>query len=309
MLPGLVFLSLLALRRKPNLETIKALLKIVALGMVLSVPAVLLIKALKGMLVVEGVRFPVVYFAFFILVAGPVEEVLKFLIVWTEAYDRWQLKDEQDGIVYAAASSLGFGVYENLATLEQSGLGILAPQAWVCVLVHVCFSVIFGYYLGLAKAKKYNPSPCIAEGLVLVTAFNGLHSFITFQWPGAYYPAAMGLLIYTVLLAADFLVPYASLVAPKFMACPHLEDPSEAFRERSFPILTQPELRGRIAEVLKCLGDRSDEVRLRGLKLAGILRDQRIYKKVRDLTHDPVKRVRDEAIEVHEDMTRSLGPG
>ncbi|MHB9145345.1 MAG: PrsW family glutamic-type intramembrane protease [Symbiobacteriia bacterium] len=85
------------------------------------------------------------------LVAALVEEGLKWLGVRLSAYGKRQFNEPMDGIVYAAAASLGFATVENIFYVSAGGVGTGLTRALLAVPGHAFFGVVMGYHLGLAK--------------------------------------------------------------------------------------------------------------------------------------------------------------
>lgn len=307
LIPGLIWLFLLALRYKEDAETRRLILKTFLLGMCICTPAGLfntwLLQAVGGM---EGGDLVTSFFVF-VFIVGPNEEGLKFLIVWSEVYRRWRFRTENDGIIFATASAIGFATYENSDYMMRYGIQVLYIRAWACILGHLCFSAIFGYYLGLAKSKKYNPKPCIAEGLFLAALFHGLYDFAVTVNGDLVYVVVPLLVVFYFCLSRGWVRPFLSIVAPRWMAPTKTYDASRiSFQKRRFPVQEKGGLASKALEVLDLLEDLEDAPRLRGLEEAGRLADQRIFERVQSLTHDPVPAVREKAALVLKEMKVKL---
>ena len=84
------------------------------------------------------------------LVVGVVEEGAKLLGAWTLAGRRREFDQPIDGIVYGAASSVGFAAAENFEYLVRGRLGLssLATRGLVCVPGHMFLGALWGYALG-----------------------------------------------------------------------------------------------------------------------------------------------------------------
>ena len=86
----------------------------------------------------------------FVLVIGLSEEGAKFLGAWSLAYHRREFDEPIDGIVYGAASALGFAAVENV---KYFAVGRVAPalvvvRMFMSVPAHLFFGAIWGYALG-----------------------------------------------------------------------------------------------------------------------------------------------------------------
>jgi hypothetical protein len=92
----------------------------------------------------------------FTLVVGVSEEGAKFLGAWSLAGHRRELDEPVDGIVYGAASALGFAAVENI---KYFAVGRLAPalivaRMFMSIPAHLFFGSIWGYALGQRLVKK-----------------------------------------------------------------------------------------------------------------------------------------------------------
>lgn len=86
----------------------------------------------------------------FVIIA-PIEEICKmapvFILVWRHP----GFNEENDGIVYAGASALGFAAVENLFYVLSRGWGLGLVRAVTSLPLHSFTGVVMGYYLGRAR--------------------------------------------------------------------------------------------------------------------------------------------------------------
>lgn len=306
LVPGLFWLFVLALRYRSDRETRLLILKTFVLGMAICTPAGFFNSWLTGIFKGDGWLTDLLMM---ICVVGPNEESLKFLIVYSEVYRKWRFRTEMDGIIFATASAIGFATYENATYMQRFGIQVLYLRAWACVVGHLCFSAVFGYYLGLAKSKKYNPTPCIAEGLVLAALCHGSYNFLVGRSDQAIYVVVPCLVGFYAILRQGWLRPILSFVAPGWMAYRASAGPTVlAFQRKRFPVHERGVPAQQVARVLESLNDLRDETRLAGLDAASSVHDQRVYERVRELTHDPVEAVRVSAAQRAAEMKRLLAP-
>jgi hypothetical protein len=80
-----------------------------------------------------------------------VEEGLKYLVIRLAAYRRPEFDEPYDGIMYAAAVSLGFAAAENLMYVVAGGVDVGWFRMFTAVPMHAMAGVLMGYYLGLAR--------------------------------------------------------------------------------------------------------------------------------------------------------------
>lgn len=128
--------------------------------------------------------------AFYFLVVGPVEEVVKWLAIRVYAYRSGAFGAVVDGVVYGAAAGVGFAAIENLLYIattyvqaaEATGIAprsaatSVAAQRLVVGPGHVVFSAWAGFYLGLAKFNPENRGPIVVKGLLIAAFIHALYN-------------------------------------------------------------------------------------------------------------------------------------
>lgn len=87
--------------------------------------------------------------------AALVEELFKLLAVYLVAYRNPNFNEPYDGIVYAAAASLGFAALENVLYVVQGGLTTGYIRAILSVPGHAVWGIMMGYYLGRARFTRH----------------------------------------------------------------------------------------------------------------------------------------------------------
>ncbi len=83
--------------------------------------------------------------------AALVEEFFKLVAVYLVAYRNPNFNEPYDGIVYAAAASLGFAALENVLYVIEGGMSTGFVRAILSVPGHAIWGIMMGYYLGKAK--------------------------------------------------------------------------------------------------------------------------------------------------------------
>jgi protease PrsW len=86
------------------------------------------------------------------LVVGPVEELLKLLVVYLYAYRRREFDEMLDGVIYSAAAGLGFAAVENIVYLAENAPQLVLLRGPLSNPGHALFSAIWGLALCRAKA-------------------------------------------------------------------------------------------------------------------------------------------------------------
>ena len=102
-----------------------------------------------------------------LFVVGPVEEACKFAVVRLKAYRSPYFDEPMDGLVYAAAASLGFASLENLLYVLEFGPEVMILRAPLSTVAHLVFGGIWGYALGVHHASGRRRPLLVAVGLAL----------------------------------------------------------------------------------------------------------------------------------------------
>lgn len=130
------------------------------------------------------------------VVAPVVEETMKFLIVFLAIYRHPEFDEPMDGIVYAAAASLGFATIENILYVIDGGLAVGIVRAIASVPGHVVFSCIWGFALGTAKFRPERER----AGIILIGLLGGMVLHAVFNFSLEVFEVAGFLLILLVIL-------------------------------------------------------------------------------------------------------------
>lgn len=174
--PGLFWLAYFYSKDRLEPEPLHRVRNCFLIGMVVVIPAI----------VFESVTN---FSPIFTLVVGApiIEEYLKFLAVRHTMYKSAEFDEPMDGIVYAAATALGFASVENALYLFQeyySVEGTLAGttllRAFVSVPGHAIFSIMWGYTLGLAKfSAQKRRKELVYTGLLLAIALHSVFNLLS----------------------------------------------------------------------------------------------------------------------------------
>jgi RsiW-degrading membrane proteinase PrsW (M82 family) len=84
------------------------------------------------------------------LLAAPLEEGLKVLVVWFP-YRRRQIASPRVGLAYAAVVAAGFAAAEVVLSMLASSSGLTALRSALSAPAHVAFAAAWGYGLGAAR--------------------------------------------------------------------------------------------------------------------------------------------------------------
>lgn len=117
-----------------------------------------------------------------LFVVGPVEEMSKFLAVYPVAYRSLYFDEPSDGLVYAAAASLGFASLENLMYIIEFGPAVMIGRAPLSTVAHVIFGSFWGYALGrrtMADSRGF----IVIAGIAVAAVVHGLFNLFLFAFP------------------------------------------------------------------------------------------------------------------------------
>ena len=232
---------------------------------------------------------------FFLLVA-PIEEIVKFLIVRTESYRLRAFDTVQEGVMLATFSALGFATYENFHYMQNHGFKVIYLRGWLCPAAHMLFSAFFGYYLGLAKTRKYQYGPLIFEGLVLASLshgfYNGSSSIHVYISGGL---VALYLAYYLIMIRTGWHQPVFAWIAPAWMQLYDTYKPGQVIKRPTLTLLTEVSAIQSIETILLEMKAEEKQERLNAIKKSRKIVDQRIYEGLKNLQHDPVAQVREAA--------------
>lgn len=112
-------------------------------------------------------------YAFFI---GAVEEMAKLFAGLWPVWNDPNFNEENDGIVYVSASSLGFAGIENFCYVIDEGFGTGILRAILSVPGHLAWGAMMGYYAGLGKfAPAGSRFSLMVRGYLFAVIGHGLY--------------------------------------------------------------------------------------------------------------------------------------
>ena len=159
-------------------EPTNQIIKIFFYGIILCFPAFYLNTALISIYTNTGVGEDLISS---FLSAAPIEEVLKFTVLYSLVYKMKDFNEPIDGIVYGVTVSLGFATLENIYyvyllsnyfdTTSQS-LAIL--RSFSAIPAHGIFGAAMGYYFMKYSyvSKKNNLALCMIVPILLHGSYN-----------------------------------------------------------------------------------------------------------------------------------------
>jgi protease PrsW len=123
------------------------------------------------------------HFVFMFFVVGLLEELVKYTAVKRIAYHTKLFKQVYDGILFCAASALGFATIENIIYVFTGGddaVGVALARSLTAIPSHIADGVIMGYGMGRAKAVAGTPKEkeWLAIGLGGAILLHGAYDFL-----------------------------------------------------------------------------------------------------------------------------------
>ncbi|MBA9085385.1 RsiW-degrading membrane proteinase PrsW (M82 family) [Fontibacillus solani] len=172
--PGIALLTYFYLKDKYDAEPLHMVIKVFCLGFLIVLPVMIVQRGLSMWL---GDGSFVTAFA----ISAGVEEALKWFVLFHMIYNHTEFDEPYDGILYAAAISLGFATVENVifALASHASITTLLIRALLPVSGHAMFGVMMGYYLGRAKfSTGWKSRKFLIYSLVLPFFWHGVYDWV-----------------------------------------------------------------------------------------------------------------------------------
>jgi protease PrsW len=152
-----------------------------ALGALATVPALVLNLAGQSLFIDIFGHTERSHILTLLLVVGPVEELLKLLVVYFYAYRRKEFDEPLDGVIFSATAALGFAAVENVFYLARNDPALVLLRGPLSNPGHALFSALWG--LGLSKAKAAPNMigarlPIIARGFLMAALLHSLFDLL-----------------------------------------------------------------------------------------------------------------------------------
>jgi protease PrsW len=178
--PGIFICLFIYAKDRYNREPALLLLWAFVLGMLSTVPAVIIQLAtgdLPGKIGSTAVG-ATAFFAYFIV--GLSEEASKFFMLRVFLYKRKAFDDPFDGIIYSVMVGMGFATLENILYVTQHGYATGVLRMFLSVPAHGTFAVLMGYFTGLAKFNPGKRTFYFLLAILLPVFFHGTFDFFLF---------------------------------------------------------------------------------------------------------------------------------
>ena len=177
--PTMICAFYVYIRDKYEKEPLRLLFLGVFFGILIAAPVVHVENFITLFLPNVGVLGEAFYMSF--AVAGFVEEIFKYLVLFFLVWRNNNFNERFDGIVYAVFVSLGFAGIENILYVlheDLGGMNTAVMRAIFSVPAHALFGVFMGYHFALAKFEPHNKKYLLAMAFFLPFLVHGLYDFI-----------------------------------------------------------------------------------------------------------------------------------
>lgn len=172
------------LDRPDDKEPFALMAKLVALGAVACVPAAILEIPMGGLVkaLVPG-QGPRYYFVYSMLVPGLIEEGCKFFMLYRVTSRNANFNSHYDGILYAAAVSLGFAALENVLYVLEGGLATAIVRAYSSIPGHMIFGIIMGIFYTNWHSRwvREGIRGSLVPTIIAPMLLHGFYDFLAFQ--------------------------------------------------------------------------------------------------------------------------------
>jgi len=215
-MPSVLLLIYIYKKDKKEKEPMKLLMGCLFMGVILSIPAVIL-ETLEDY-VLDAIMTPgsVVYgFLDAFIVAALSEELFKYIFLKKKTWKSKHFDCSFDGIVYAVFVSLGFATFENIFYVFDGGLETAVLRMFTSIPGHMCFSVFMGYYYSKAKmasvkGNKKEEKSFLSKALWIPVILHGFYDFPLMMEAEVAGDAAVtiGLLFWIVYVIALFVTTF-----------------------------------------------------------------------------------------------------
>ena len=110
-----------------------------------------------------------------------IEELVKWIVIKTQAYNEKDFDESFDAIVYSIFSSLGFACLENIFYVFENGISIGIARAITSIPSHMYDAIFMGYFLALAKRNdiyKGKKDSYIILSILVPTTTHAIYDFL-----------------------------------------------------------------------------------------------------------------------------------
>ena len=179
--PAIAIIFYIYSKDKYEREPFKNLLISFLLGVLSTIPALIIQFAIEPKLLAFFQEKTILYYGLYaFVVVGFGEELSKFAMLRLYAYRKKAFNEPFDGIIYSVMISMGFATLENIGYVMDGGIFTGLLRMFLSVPAHAAFAVLMGYHVGLAKFDPDHAFTHLWKGLLLASFFHGAFDFFLF---------------------------------------------------------------------------------------------------------------------------------
>lgn len=138
-----------------------------------------------GTLILDG-AFLLILLSFFL--AGPIEELLKYLVLKWAVFKNPHFNQVADGVIYGVTLALGFAFIENTGYFFDLRSSLPSDEFVVIVVVrgisttllHVAVTGITGLYIGWERFSQSGSSWISLKGVAIASVLHGMYNVFIF---------------------------------------------------------------------------------------------------------------------------------
>jgi RsiW-degrading membrane proteinase PrsW (M82 family) len=178
-LPAILWL-LFYLRQDVHPESNKKIIEIFLWGIIIVIPAMCLETFLGDLFPEKNVilQTPTLFFVYYIVGVGLVEEFFKYLVVKLRVIDSSHFDEPIDAMLYLIIAGLGFATFENLLVVFNTGavgevIMLSSIRLLTAIFLHTLAAAITGYFLALSIYHRRKIF--IISGLFFTAVSHGLY--------------------------------------------------------------------------------------------------------------------------------------
>jgi RsiW-degrading membrane proteinase PrsW (M82 family) len=172
--PSVILVVYFYRRDSQKPEPVSLIWKTFLIGFLSVIPTALAEQVTEAVLVPFGGHYAMLVRSF--VVAGLLEELSKFLVVYLFIYRRSEFDEVTDGIVYTITAGLGFAFFENI--LYSAGpTSVILLRGITAVPLHAVTAGIMGYFIG---RSRFLPKPLFGRGIAIAALIHGAYDLLLF---------------------------------------------------------------------------------------------------------------------------------
>jgi protease PrsW len=218
--PGIFICFFIYAKDRYNREPLGLLLWAFVLGMLSTIPAVVIQLAMGNVPGTIGTTTAGATAFFAYCIVGLSEEASKFFMLRVFLYKSKAFDDPFDGIIYSVMVGMGFATLENILYVLQHGYATGVLRMFLSVPAHGTFAVLMGYFTGLAKFNPGKRMLYFLLAILLPVLFHGTFDFFLFLGQTIFHIAGA--------VASFFIAIFLS-----FKAIKHKQQLSKAYMEQN----------------------------------------------------------------------------